>query len=59
MNAFRGGGGGGGGGGGVGLLGLTSLIRQDISTPFAYGHSFSSPILSVQLYIYTKQFEEW
>ena len=48
----------GGVGVGVGLLGLTSLIRQDISTPFVYGHSFSSPILSVQLYIYMKQFEE-
>ena len=48
----------GGVGVGVGLLGLTSLIRQDISTPFVYGHSFSPPILSVQLYIYMKQFEE-
>ena len=41
---------GGGGGGGVGLLGLTSLIRQDISTPSVYGHSFSPPSL---VYNYT------
>ena len=51
-------GGGGGGVGGVGLLGLTFLIRQDISTPSVYGHSFSPPILRVQLYN-MKQFEEW
>ena len=50
--------GGGGGGWGVGLLGLTFLIRQDISTPSVYGHSFSPPILRVQLYN-MKQFEEW